>query len=123
MTKTALTSYEERILYQAQQLNNVILEFPRNTVNITKWFEFFGFDTMGDIAFGKSLNMLRTGQSHFAVDIHRAGAAILGPIAPIPWMFRILFSVPGLASDYRTFCRWVDGELQNLLKVRTNCQL
>jgi hypothetical protein len=33
-------------------------------MNVTKWFKFYSFDVMGDLAFGKSYKMLESGQKH-----------------------------------------------------------
>ena len=33
-------------------------------MNIAKWFNFYSFDVMGDLAFGKSYKMLKSGEEH-----------------------------------------------------------
>ena len=34
-------------------------------INMSDWFNFYSFDVMGDLAFGKSFNMLRDGVKHY----------------------------------------------------------
>ena len=36
-------------------------------LNASRWFNYFAFDMMGDMAFGKSFNMLKTGEKVLSV--------------------------------------------------------
>lgn len=42
---------------------------PGEPINASKWFNLFSFDVMGDLGFGKSFNMLESGETHWAIKL------------------------------------------------------
>ena len=73
---------------------------------------------MGDVSFGLTFEMLKHGRSHAAIEKYQEGIAVLGPMTPVPWLFHIAFSIPGLQRGWRTFRAWANNQLQLRLKVR-----
>jgi hypothetical protein len=73
---------------------------------------------MGDIAFGKSFEMIQNGKPHFALDLLREGMKPLGVLGPIPWAFCILTRVPGLGAGFKTFVSWCAEQVEKRKKVR-----
>lgn len=86
-------------------------------VNASEWFHFYGFDVMSDIAFGKSIEMMRDGKRHFILDLLHKGVWPLGLLGPIPWAFCILTSIPGLGRGFKTFVSWCTEQVENRRKV------
>ena len=82
----------------SQELKERISKSAGKPINVTAWSRNFSFDVMGDLAFGQSFDMMRTGKNHFIVDIIGQGMAVIGPFTPVPWLFIIGKSVPALAS-------------------------
>lgn len=50
------------------------------------WFNYYSFNVMGDLVFGKSFDMLSSGRAHFAMELLQSGMLPLGLLAPISWM-------------------------------------
>src|ERR1700710_798635 len=77
-------------------------------IDFSLWFNYYAFDVMGDLAFGKSFGMLRTGTTHFALKMLHNGQRPLGVLGPVPWAFMIMISLPLVANKYRKFLKWCD---------------
>ena len=56
---------------------------------MSKWFNLYSFDVMGDLAFGTSYNMLQTGELHWAIKTLNEGMTMAGLNLPI-WLFRLV---------------------------------
>jgi tryprostatin B 6-hydroxylase len=69
----SLRSYEQRVKPYADQLVRRIDLAQGKPVNVGQLFNFFGYDVMGDLAFGKDFNMLKSGDEHFAVQLLNEG--------------------------------------------------
>jgi hypothetical protein len=73
---------------------------------------------MGDLAFGSSFDMLKSGERHWVLELLEDGMKYLGMFAPIPWIFPVLISIPGAAKDFRTFMNWCGDQIETRRKVR-----
>lgn len=58
----ALRNYEGRVTRHADDLVTRISTFGGKAINATHWFNAYAFDVIGDLAFGKSFDMLKTGE-------------------------------------------------------------
>jgi hypothetical protein len=65
----AIRGYEKRIQPYVDELARKIEEFKGGVVNVGDWFNFFGYDVMGDVAFGKGFGMIESGEEHFAIGL------------------------------------------------------
>lgn len=83
---------------------------------MTKWFNLFSFDVMGDLAFGKSYNMLESGESHWSLKLLNEGMEPVGFQMPI-WFFRILVAIPGAAAGYLKFIDYCCKQLDDRMKI------
>jgi hypothetical protein len=79
---------------EAELLEKRIREQKGKAINITKWFEYFGYDLMGLVSFSKSFKMLERGESHWVVDIINGGTATLGPLTGVPWFIHLVHAIP-----------------------------
>lgn len=86
-------------------------------MNISKWFGLYGFDIMGDLAFGKSFNMLESGETHWAIKLLSAGQVPAGFAFP-PWLYRTIVTIPGLAADYHRFINFCSNQLDERMKMQ-----
>jgi hypothetical protein len=114
-----MTDYEAQVWVFARQLESAISDNASSTQTIAahRWFSFFAFDLIGDFLFGKPLGMLKSGKSHYAVDLLKQGVEIIGLLAPVPWLFRIAASLPGAAKDWLVFTKFALEQLQGPPKV------
>ena len=72
---------------------------------------------MGDMAFGKSFNMLETKDHHWAVKLISDGNALLKFHAPI-WVIRLLISIPGAMKDFHRMVNYCAKSLAERIDVR-----
>lgn len=86
-------------------------------MNITDWFNFFAFDVMGDLAFGKSFNMLRDGIKHDFVSNLHTDMKILGSCSSIPGLWPLMMSIPLLNAQHLKFWAWVCSLLEERKRV------
>lgn len=87
------------------------------SVNATKWFELFGFDVMTDIAFGTSMEMIKSGKVHPALGMLQGSLRVTGAIGAAPWLFIILKELPGFGAATRVFLRWCAEKVMLRVKV------
>lgn len=74
----ALRGYERRIETHSDELVRQIGAFSSGSVDVSKWFNLYSFDVMGDLAFGKGFGMLQSGEEHYAVKLLQAGMEAQG---------------------------------------------
>ena len=72
---------------------------------------------MGDLAFGKSFDMLKDGKEHFAIQQLKDGMAALGPLTPVPWLFILCAALPGLTRDWNKMLAWSSQQVHKRIKV------
>lgn len=114
----ALRGYETRIHPYTEQLREKLLSFDGKPVDVSKWFNFFSFDVMGDLAFGESFDMLSAGKEHWAIKLLNEGMEPLHLMLP-PWFFRVLTSIPGLAAGYWKFIGYCSQKLDRRMQKST----
>ncbi len=71
----------------------------------------------GDLAYGISFDQLKSGKPHVLMQCMRNGMALVGPIEPVPWLFHIAASIPGLTQDWKALQAWSKKQLQQRLEV------
>lgn len=107
----ALQSYQERVNAKVQLLKQNIAQSVGEARNCTQLFLFFGFDVMGDTAFGEGFGMLESNKPHPIMDIMRSGIYILGRLSPVPWLITILASLPGGTADWKKLEDFAKGRV------------
>ena len=85
---------------------------------ISTWFHYFSFDVMGDLEFGKSFNMLRSGKSHYAMKLLHQGLIPLGVLGLIPWLIPVVAAAPLLGAGYRRFILWCSDQIEIRQKMK-----
>lgn len=122
----ALRDYESRVIKYSDELMDQMKAFSGKPVNASLWLNFYSFDVMGDLAFGESFNMLRSGErvsekavsasssnlaQHHALEVLAKGMEPVGLFTPIPWIFPILHSIPGLGAGLKEFIDFGDAQV------------
>ena len=59
-----MRDYEKRMVWYRALLVNAIDESKNQPFDVTKWFNLYTFDVMGDLAFGASFGMFETSKEH-----------------------------------------------------------
>lgn len=86
----------------AEKLEQIIAQTRGQSIVANQYFQWFGFDVMGQVAFSKDFNMLKDMQWHSGIKVLHDGIAPLGPLTPVPW-FVIMGSdmAMGSADDFK----------------------
>ncbi|KAL3483753.1 cytochrome P450 monooxygenase [Aspergillus germanicus] len=114
----SLRDYEPRVSLYTSQLVNAISKNVGKPMNMAKWFNYYSFDVMGDLAFGKSFNMLIDGKdTYFSLQLHEDMKAI-GLFSHLTWLFPFFKRVPLINGDYLKFWAWVGEQVDRRIKNR-----
>lgn len=130
----SLRNYESRVVGFANTFLEQLKSKGAGGLNVSKWFMFYAFDVMGlvssagttrthtnlhsELAFGKSFDMLTSGQSHFAMDLLHQGTEPIGIFTPVPWLFIILSKIPFLSAGFLRFINYCNEQVDNRRKTK-----
>lgn len=102
----ALRDYEPRVIDYTNQLLARIEATKGSPINMTDWFNFYSFDVIGDLAFGKSFDMLRNGVKHYFMKCLHADMTNVGYLSHLPWLFPFFKMTPVLNAEHKKFWAW-----------------
>lgn len=80
----ALRGYEPRVQKYASILVRQLQSFSGQPVDATEWFNYFAYDVMGELAFGKSFGTLERGQEHYAIELLGEGLQAMAYMSVYP---------------------------------------
>lgn len=86
------------------------------SINITEVFESYTIDSMGEIVFSMDFGMLRTGKPDPVIEMNKQGITLLGQFTPVPWLFLVIFGIPGLNREWLKFTRICSDKIQKRLR-------
>ncbi|KAL4957948.1 cytochrome P450 monooxygenase [Aspergillus filifer] len=114
----ALRNYEERVSKYTSQLVAAIERAVTAGVSIdmSKWANYYSFDVMGDMAFGKSFGMLLNGQDTYFLTALHADMVIIGLFGHLIWLLPFFKLVPGLNVQYLKFWKFLEDQIQERAK-------
>lgn len=78
---------------------------------------------MGDLAFGKSFDMLTSGSTHSAIKRLQIGMSPMSFAFAVPWLFWILIKIPFLAKGYYEFIAWSEQQALERTQVRASSRM
>ncbi|OJZ87745.1 hypothetical protein ASPFODRAFT_131283 [Aspergillus luchuensis CBS 106.47] len=111
-----LRGYEHRVRRYRQQLVDRLMEREGQPVNVTKWFDLYTYDVMGDLAFGEGFGCLEQGEYHWATQIMMETMDFVGSYLPM-WLFRMVLEVPGLKRGWYKFLDYCEMRLVERMRV------
>ena len=111
----ALRGYEGRIKVYNDLLIEKLGEMSGKPVNVSKWFNLYSFDVMGDLGFGEPFDMLKSGEEHWAIALLNAGMDPMGFWFPI-WFFRTIIAIPGATKDYFRFIGYCSDQIDKRIR-------
>ncbi|KAK5988243.1 Cytochrome P450 monooxygenase FCK2 [Cladobotryum mycophilum] len=112
----ALRYYEPGVAEYTRQLLHQINESEGKAMNVSTWFNFYSFDVMGDLAFGKKFNMLKDGIVHYYMESVHKNMLAVGALSHLVWMFPILLGTPGLNNEHNRLQKWLAHEVDERRK-------
>ncbi|CAI6089851.1 unnamed protein product [Clonostachys chloroleuca] len=102
-----LREYEPRVALYTEQLLKRIVCNGNQTVNVTALFNYYSFDVMGDLAFGRSFNMLRDGAAHKYMKSSHDNMLTATAFSHLVWTFPIVKKIPGLNYGHIQLQKWL----------------
>ena len=111
----ALREYEPKVKVFNDKLIERIREHRSGPMDMSKWFNLYSFDVMGQLAFGRDYAMLDFGERHWALDLLTKGMESAPPRIPT-WAFRVLLSIPFAAGGFFKFLKFCKDELEWRIK-------
>ncbi|CRG86026.1 Cytochrome P450 67 [Talaromyces islandicus] len=116
-TSTALSQYETRIIHHSLVMVRQLSTCTHQPEEITKWIQFFSFDVMGDLVFGKSFGMLEEGRPHFILGQMTAMGPLVGALICVPWMFILFQSMPVVSHMRKQWIRWCKSQVEDRRRI------
>ena len=108
----ALRSYDNRLLKYAGQLEALLRKRLSQPVNIAALIEWYSFDVMGDLGFGKSFGGLTSEREHWAIQCLKDSNKIVGLVAHTPWLFHLLTKLPASWSPMERLMQYSDQAVE-----------
>ncbi|KAL3462033.1 cytochrome P450 monooxygenase [Aspergillus heterothallicus] len=112
----ALRDYEPRVSHYTDQLIDAIERNLGSTMDVSKWFNYYSFDVMGDLAFGESFNMLVDGKDAYILTQLHGDMKMIGLFSHLTWLFPFFKRIPGINADYLKFWEWVTDRVNGRIK-------
>jgi hypothetical protein len=112
-----MRDYEPRIEKYTGLLMNQLQQRCGKPVDITDWCGFYGFDVMGDLAFGKSFNMLNDGVKHYYMELTQMSTLWGSPIGRASWLYLLVKDIPILNRQIVQFLKWLRKHVDQRIKV------
>ncbi|KAI1104955.1 cytochrome p450 monooxygenase [Jackrogersella minutella] len=112
----SLRDYEPRVARYTEMLLNQMEARVGTPINMTGWISFYGFDVMGDLAFGQSFDMLKTGTVNYYIGLMQDFLKVRAVFARIPWAFRILQVTMVLNASFTKFRTWMEQQVRQRMK-------
>ncbi|KAH7140458.1 benzoate 4-monooxygenase cytochrome P450 [Dactylonectria estremocensis] len=110
--------YEPRVAKYTNQLLGRIEETQGMPFDASRWFNFYSFDVMGDLAFGKSFNMLTDGMEHSFMKLVHTHMMLAGAFSHLIWMFPLLRETRVANREDLEFQDWLVKQVQYREKNR-----
>lgn len=106
---TALHGYESRVNSYTAQMLRGIRDSEARPFNVTQWFGFWGFDIMGDMAFGESFRLMDRNTEDYYYKTTARFLPMLSVFSPIPWVFPFMKRIPILNREINEFDDFEDA--------------
>ncbi|KAJ5100598.1 cytochrome P450 [Penicillium angulare] len=116
----ALRDYEPRVVHYTSQLVQTIQKNLSKPMEMTRWFNYYAIDVMGDLSFGKSFDMISDGKDkYFYTQLH-ADMKMIGLFGHLMWLFPFFKRIPVINADYLKFWGWLDEQVQQRRETPPN---
>ncbi|CAG7950259.1 unnamed protein product [Penicillium olsonii] len=106
----AIRAYEPIVVKYAKQLVEVVERDLGSPIDMTRWFSYYAFDVMGNLAFGKSFNMIAEGKEAYFLKTIRTDMTNIGYLKHMPWIFPIVMNIPILNANNLKFWKWIESQ-------------
>lgn len=105
----SLRAYDDRVVSCTDMLLQQILSLAGQSVDVSKWMTYYTYDVMGEVAFSRSFDALKTGQAHFAIKIMHQNLIPLGLFQHTPWLLHIMTKLPAKMMPMTKFLEYCES--------------
>lgn len=105
----ALRLYEGRVNRLISQLLRGIKNNEARPFNVTRWFGFWGFDLMGEMAFGQGFKLMDKNEEDYYFKTTARFLPMISIFSPTPWLFPIIKRIPILNRESNEFDDFEDA--------------
>ncbi|KAL2200155.1 cytochrome P450 monooxygenase-like protein [Corynascus similis CBS 632.67] len=99
--------YDPRITKAINQLLRAVERHKGQPLDVSRWFSYFVFDVMEDLAFNKSSNMLADGKEAYVFKTIRTDMFNIALFTHLPWLLPFIKRTPVLNWNYHEFLDWI----------------
>ncbi|KAH7166464.1 cytochrome P450 [Dactylonectria macrodidyma] len=108
----ALRNYEPRVAQYTDLLLSRIQENAGKSMDASRWSNYYGFDVMGDLAFGKSFDMLKAGVAHSHMKLMHEATVFGTSFGRFPWAFILTQSIPIVNIQWKKYVKWLTNQVK-----------
>lgn len=119
LTSSALHAYGPVVQMYSNQLVNVIDRDLDQPIDITRWLSYYAFDVMGNLAFGKTFDMIRDGKESYFLQTIRTDMGVIGYLKHQPWLFPLFAKTPLVNANHLAFWKWIEDRMTERINVVT----
>ncbi|KAM0528412.1 hypothetical protein ACHAQF_001862 [Verticillium nonalfalfae] len=114
--RLALRDYEPRVRTYTNQLLSQIDAKKYGAINVSKEFNLYSFDVMGNLAFGKNFGLIMSQKMHPAMELLQATTALSGMLMHMSWVVLFGRNIPLLTRHLKSFERWLDEQTRERME-------
>ncbi|KAH7009661.1 benzoate 4-monooxygenase cytochrome P450 [Ilyonectria destructans] len=107
----ALRDYEPRVAKYTNLLLEKLEAVQGLPFDASTMFNFYSFDVMGDLAFGKSFDMLKNGVVHYFMKSVHTNMLAVSAFSHLVWIFPLFKEIPGLNYEHLKFQNWLSSQV------------
>ncbi|KAJ6787253.1 hypothetical protein PWT90_08174 [Aphanocladium album] len=119
LNSAALRDYAPIVARSTQALVEKIKASEDKAFDATKWFNLYSFEVMGWMAFGRSFDLLATGNKTYYMELIQKSVDKIGLFSNVPWFYILMKQIPVLNAEYHQFLRWLRPQLKSQMKEPT----
>ena len=113
----SLNDYDPIVWTYTQQLMDQIKANVGKPMNVAKWLQFFAFDIMTDLAFGRSFDSVKTGKASRMMEEVEAPVMVFGLFHYVPWVAHFFKLVPFMVAHKAKFDQYLDSLVEERKKM------
>jgi len=85
-------------------------------IDITRWLSYYVFDVMGNLAFGKTFDIIRDGEESYFLRTSRTDMGVIGYLKHQPWLFPLFAKAPLVNANHLAFWKWIEDCMRSELR-------
>ncbi|RMZ79581.1 hypothetical protein DV737_g3341, partial [Chaetothyriales sp. CBS 132003] len=118
----SIRGYEPTVVKYTDLLVQRMKDHAGQVVDATEWINFFAFDVMGQLSFGKSFENLARGESHWFVRLIHENGIPLGLFGTVPYVLQLGFNLPASVNPMSKMLKYSEECVENRITSGSNAE-